>query len=188
MKQNPAFDQWCRTAAGYVPRSRRSTVYAELYAHLEDHYLTLTAQGLSFDEAIQQALAAMGDPVQVGKQLRKAEWTGKGMLRQLHALLIGQAWEVYYRGTDERRYAQLRQAFSAAQIEFRAEELDPLSRTIGSISATGRSAMDHTPRRDGSNPGLMAAAQFHMWSNSSTVYLLYLRRRDRALAQKLERT
>lgn len=189
MKQHQLFDQFCHTAANYVPKNHRSATYAELYAHLEDHYLALLADGQDEASAERSAVAAMGDAQEIGRQLRRAEWTPRGILHQLKALLSGSEWVVYYQGTDEKRYAQLCQTLKAAGIVFRTDEHDPLTRTMSAMSDFG-SPMDNTTRRDGTNYGLMAARHFNAWNNAGSVsssYRLLIRRRDIAPARRIER-
>ena len=50
----------------------RRPVADELRAHLEDHRDALVARGLSPDEAAQRAVAAMGDPYALGRELDRA--------------------------------------------------------------------------------------------------------------------
>ncbi len=47
-------------------------VSAELTAHLEDHAAALEARGLSPEEAAAQAVTAMGEPEELGRQLDRA--------------------------------------------------------------------------------------------------------------------
>ncbi|MCR1922960.1 permease prefix domain 1-containing protein [Flavonifractor plautii] len=47
-------------------------ITAELTAHLEDHAAALEARGLSPEEAAAQAVTAMGDPAELGRQLDAA--------------------------------------------------------------------------------------------------------------------
>ncbi len=64
------FYYWCRDAVckiRYTPD--RDKVYTELYTHLEDRYESYLASGLSEKEAVQKALAAMGDPKELAPQL-----------------------------------------------------------------------------------------------------------------------
>lgn len=51
-------------------RSRSVRVRRELAAHLEDHIAYLVGErGLSYDEAEQEAIVSMGDPVALGQAL-----------------------------------------------------------------------------------------------------------------------
>ncbi|MGN8897493.1 permease prefix domain 1-containing protein [Flavonifractor sp. HCP28S3_F3] len=47
----------------------REAAWKELLAHLEDHAAALQEQGVPADEAITQAVEAMGDPYEIGHQL-----------------------------------------------------------------------------------------------------------------------
>lgn len=64
--------EWLRIAtAGIVSRKERERARQELLDHMEDHAQTLTAQGLSPSAGRERACAAMGDPYEVGRLLRK---------------------------------------------------------------------------------------------------------------------
>ena len=58
-----------RCSAG---RRHGGPVSAELTAHLEDHAAALEARGLSSEEAAAQAVTAMGEPEELGRQLDRA--------------------------------------------------------------------------------------------------------------------
>ena len=49
-----------------------AAITAELTAHLEDHAAALEARGFPSDVAVQQAVDAMGDPKEIGKELDKS--------------------------------------------------------------------------------------------------------------------
>jgi hypothetical protein len=53
-------------------RPVREGIKAELRGHMEDRTEALVAQGIPEPEAMAQAVAAMGDPAEVGKELDKA--------------------------------------------------------------------------------------------------------------------
>ena len=64
------FEDWCNNAVsgiGFPPD--REKVYRELYAHMEDRYDALRAQGTEPGDAENQVYDAMGDAFAVGKQL-----------------------------------------------------------------------------------------------------------------------
>jgi len=64
------FFYWCREAvSGIKYKPDRDAVYAELYEHLEDRYESLTARGLSHEEAEAKALEAMGNAGELAPQL-----------------------------------------------------------------------------------------------------------------------
>ena len=50
----------------------RGAIAAELRAHLEDHAAALMERGIPEEEAAEQAVAAMGDPEELGRQLNRA--------------------------------------------------------------------------------------------------------------------
>ena len=50
----------------------RGSIAAELRAHLEDHAAALMERGTPEEEAAEQAVAAMGDPEALGRQLNRA--------------------------------------------------------------------------------------------------------------------
>ena len=50
----------------------RGSIAAELWAHLEDHAAALMERGVPEDAAARQAVAAMGDPEEIGKELDKS--------------------------------------------------------------------------------------------------------------------
>lgn len=64
------FTVWCDSAVSKIlfPPDQQM-VAQELYDHLEDHCDALLAQGIPEEEAEQQALAAMGDPLVIAPQL-----------------------------------------------------------------------------------------------------------------------
>lgn len=64
------FEDWCFRAVSQIRfKPDQEAVYAELKAHLEDHYDDLLAQGHSQDQARRLALEAMGDPEEIAPQL-----------------------------------------------------------------------------------------------------------------------
>lgn len=57
---------------GHIPRAtwwEKREIRAELAGHLEDHALDLEERGCSTEEAREQAVAAMGDPGEIGEAL-----------------------------------------------------------------------------------------------------------------------
>lgn len=78
------FENWCSRAVAQIRfKPDREAVYAELKAHLEDHYDDLLAQGHSQDQARRLALEAMGDPEEIAPQLG-----------QIHKPWLGYAYRV----------------------------------------------------------------------------------------------
>jgi len=184
----PEFDAWCRTAVQYVPRFRRGTVYAELYAHLSDHYQALL-EGRDPEAAARMALTAMGSAEETGRRLRRSERSVSGMIRNLQFLLRGSRWVVLYRGSDVKRYARLVDELTYAQIPFRREELDGFTRSNLANIVPGRGTMDNTPRRDGTVPSLHAAlATAPLRENFPDQYIIYVRQRDMGATNRLSRT
>lgn len=74
-----AFDTWCARAVSEIRyKPDRKGIFAELKAHLEDHYDALIAQGCSRSEAERLALEAMGSPEDIASQLGQIHrpWLG----------------------------------------------------------------------------------------------------------------
>ena len=70
---NLAFDTFCaRVCSAIRWKPARKLAQAELTAHLEDHAQALAAKGLAPDLAAERAVAAMGDPYELGHALDKA--------------------------------------------------------------------------------------------------------------------
>src|SRR5699024_1496018 len=57
----------------------RGSIAAELRAHLEDHAAALMERGTPEEEAAQQAVAAMGDPEALGRQVTRAQPPARGV-------------------------------------------------------------------------------------------------------------
>lgn len=73
------FDDWCYLAVAEIRfKPDREMVFAELKAHLEDHYDDLIAQGHPSEIAKRLALEAMGDPEEIAPQLGQIHkpWLG----------------------------------------------------------------------------------------------------------------
>ena len=65
--------EWAeRAVAGILLPKERESARQELLDHMEDHMEALMSAGFSRYEAEQQAVAAMGDPAETAKLLRKA--------------------------------------------------------------------------------------------------------------------
>ena len=70
---NLAFDTFCaRVCSAIRWKPARKLAQAELTAHLEDHAQALVAKGLAPDLAAERAVAAMGDPYELGHALDRA--------------------------------------------------------------------------------------------------------------------
>lgn len=64
------FDDWCYHAVAQIRfKPDREAVFAELKAHLEDHYDDLISQGHSPEKAKHLAMEAMGDSEEIAPQL-----------------------------------------------------------------------------------------------------------------------
>ena len=84
------FDAWCNQATKKILyRPDRDSVYMELYGHLEDRFEAYISEGFSTKEAMEKALASMGEPEPVAKQLGAIHrpWLGY-LLRLTNFLLI----------------------------------------------------------------------------------------------------
>ena len=80
-----AMRAWCRSVAKHIRfRYDREAVEEELYLHLEESRDDrMEAEGLSQEAAEAEAMAAMGDPVALGKELDK-----------VHGPLLGWTWRL----------------------------------------------------------------------------------------------
>ena len=76
---------WCRGVAKHIRfRYDRAAVEEELYLHLEESRDDrMEAEGMSQEAAEAEAIAAMGDPVALGKELD-----------QVHGPLLGWTWRL----------------------------------------------------------------------------------------------
>lgn len=64
------FDIFCDQVCSVIRwKPAREAARRELLNHLEDHADTLRQRGVSFDQARQQAVEAMGDPYEIGHRL-----------------------------------------------------------------------------------------------------------------------
>lgn len=179
-----ALHHWAQTAAGYVPRARRSAVYLELMDHL-----LLRAESLGSDEA---AIAAMGDVHQVGCKLRRDALAPSKWPQLLRAALTGRGWTTLYSGEDSDRFARLHHALSAAGIEFQADELDAVTQGITAVYCTlppGMWGADTSVRRAGAPVSSVAG---HIMTRAAkhagpTRYTLRIRKRDLTAAKRLVR-
>lgn len=81
MEENQRWEQWCRQVTALVRfRPDRGAIRRELLAHLEDGSRTLEERGVPSQAAQEQALAAMGDPEIIGRELNRAHRPGLGWL------------------------------------------------------------------------------------------------------------
>ena len=87
--KNTSFIRWCNTATEKIKyRPDRQAVAEELRAHLEDHYDSLIANGLSPKEASDQALAAMGSPDELAPVLAEIHKPLWGYLYSAASVLL----------------------------------------------------------------------------------------------------
>ena len=64
------FSEYCAAVCAQVRfRPDRQAIASELTAHMEDHMAALEAAGVPLAEAKRQAIAAMGDPEELGRAL-----------------------------------------------------------------------------------------------------------------------
>ena len=82
------FETFCQQVCSVIrwPPAQR-LARAELIAHLEDHAAALEERGISPEEAAAQAVAAMGDPYQVGHDLDRCHSPLVPRLSQVLAVL-----------------------------------------------------------------------------------------------------
>ncbi len=81
---------WLDTAMGQVRcRPEHKSIRAELLGHMEDKEQYYLNQGMEPREAAKAAVAAMGDPVEVGKELDKAHPVLWGKLYTAAKVVIG---------------------------------------------------------------------------------------------------
>ena len=70
---SPQFNEFCGRVCRRVRfRPDHDAITAELTAHLEDHMDALVARGFPPETAARQAVAAMGDPEEIGRELDKS--------------------------------------------------------------------------------------------------------------------
>lgn len=107
-------------------------------------------------------------------------------IRRIITRIAGRQWMVLYRGSDEKRYAQLVQKLTAAGIDHRAEEFDQLSKAMTSSTMPGRSPMDNTHRRDSLNfSATQTVLSNSLRDNTGNSYSILVRQRDIAAANAL---
>lgn len=83
-----AFDTYCSAVCVMVRWKRyHAPITAELTAHMEDHADYLIAKGVEPDEAARAAVAAMGDPYEIGKELDKLHSPWYPRLTRIFAVL-----------------------------------------------------------------------------------------------------
>ena len=65
-------ERYCDAVCAHIrSKAGRRETYRELRDHLDDHVQALTDRGVPLDTARERAVAAMGDPAEVGKALDK---------------------------------------------------------------------------------------------------------------------
>lgn len=86
---NKDFELWCRTVTDCVRfKLDRSAIARELEEHYIDHVRDLERIGYDQKLAESRALAAMGDPVEVGRAMDKAHKPWLGRLWQCSVILL----------------------------------------------------------------------------------------------------
>lgn len=84
-----SFQQFCETVCAQVRcRAVHGEIVEELTAHLEDKADALIDKGFSQEEAEAQAVAAMGDPAAVGKELDQVHPPVWGVLSKLAGAML----------------------------------------------------------------------------------------------------
>ena len=85
---------WCRGVAKHIRfRYDREAVEEELYLHLEESRDDrMEAEGLSREAAEAEAIAAMGDPVALGKELDQVHGPLLGWTWRLSRVLVRDRW------------------------------------------------------------------------------------------------
>ncbi len=88
------FDAFCQAVCRQVrhatPRERRA-IRAELTGHLEDRAEDLRQRGMPEEEAEERAVAAMGDPEAIGRELNRQYPLGWLIVSRC-ALVLAAAW------------------------------------------------------------------------------------------------
>ena len=112
----------------------RGAIAAELAAHLEDHAAALMERGVPEEEAAQQAVAAMGDPEALGRQLNRAHppllHLSVVVTSMLVFLLIASGALALLRWAwDEREYARLENRVVSSEIS-RLEPITPMAARV----------------------------------------------------------
>lgn len=91
--EQPKF-KWCRETIAQVRfKPDRDKIWDELIAHIEDRCEELKESGVTEEEAQAKAVAAMGDPVEVGKQLDAVHKPWLGWLWRISRWLL---WAVLF--------------------------------------------------------------------------------------------
>lgn len=82
-------ERWCDEMCDRIRfRPDRKAIREEMYAHMDDKLDGLTASGLSVSEAEEAAVAAMGDPEEVGRQLNAVHKPWLGWLWVISKVLV----------------------------------------------------------------------------------------------------
>ena len=85
-----------------LTKRERESIRAELDGHMEDHMESLRELGYDEREAEERAIAAMGDPAEVGRELNKqypfrwlvVKWAAQGLTVLLVLFLLSGWWDV----------------------------------------------------------------------------------------------
>lgn len=163
MFRSPEREAFLRAALRSLrPGRARAALECELRNHMDDAAEAYRAQGLPPEEAEARAVASMGDPKALARQIRQAHRpvAPVGALVLLAALaLAGAAWQTALRGPDElpsRLLAlALGGALGAAALRLDARWAAPL---LGGLVAAFLAAAALTPRISGSYPPVDALA------------------------------
>ena len=87
--RNFAFWRWCDYAVCFIKyKPDRKWISEELYGHLEDKYDHLVSSGMDEKEAEKEALKAMGDASEVGRELAKVHKPFLGYLLRCTKVIL----------------------------------------------------------------------------------------------------
>ncbi len=161
MRQSPEREAFLRAALRSLqPGRAREGLERELRDHLDDAATAYRAQGLPAQEAEARAVASMGDPKALARQIRQAHRPAApvGALA-----LAGAAWQTALRGPDELPSRLLALALGGAlgaaalclDARRAARWADPL---LGGLVAAFLAAAAWTPRISGGYPPVDALA------------------------------
>lgn len=111
-------EEFCARVDGCLDRAsrrERQAIRAELAAHMEDHAQALEEAGYAANEAMEQAVEAMGEPEEIGKALNSQLsifwqvmiWVGTLLIVLVCVLTLESAytryWSIYTRNSMARR-------------------------------------------------------------------------------------
>ncbi len=133
------YDAFCTAVTAQIPhatRQEKEAIHRELAEHLADHAADLTDAGLSPEDAAAAAVAAMGDPSEIGQAMnqaypawpREAALILKGLIAICIVLLVYSIWtgnifptaNITARYTPDAAFSWPEEAFQSAQaVDYR---------------------------------------------------------------------